>query len=187
MVATKVLKFAMMKIQLLFLILFVICFTELFCFNLPDECKGSYRIAVAHNECVNDYHRWYFDERAGKCCQFAGDCPQGSNNFETRADCEIRCSDQLGPPYYNKLDEKVCSIAMVDKDCYPYTAVDSHGRPRPPIWFYNESIGICQRCASFSGRKNFENRFIDEGSCISTCVASPNIQARWNVRCKNLK
>uniref|UniRef100_L7LSQ7 Putative monolaris n=1 Tax=Rhipicephalus pulchellus TaxID=72859 RepID=L7LSQ7_RHIPC len=76
-------------------------------FLVPAPAKGAssacYSMPSEDEECESDVSKWYYDKNEVKCVNFMyGECPTGSNIFDTEDQCKTACKDAgsgpKGPP-----------------------------------------------------------------------------------------
>ncbi|CDW57127.1 Kunitz BPTI domain containing protein [Trichuris trichiura] len=104
--------------------------------------------------CRAAFTKYYYNKDTKQCETFIyGGCKGNANNFETKAECESRCSVEK--------DGDVCSMP---KDSGPCKA--SHRK-----WFFDAVKKVC-RTFVYGGCKGNGNRFDTKEECQERCVAT---------------
>lgn len=103
--------------------------------------------------CRASMARWFYDTRTGTCNQFTyGGCQGNQNNFETREQCQQRCTNV----------QNICSLPQVSGPCD--AAMEQ--------WYYNQRTDTCERF-TYGGCQGNDNRFDDQQSCEQQCKRAP--------------
>jgi len=124
--------------------------------NQNNSVKNVCRLQVDGGPCSNFQRRWYFD---GEVCQkFTwGGCLGNSNNFISRAKCEIKCNKTEEFPRQN--DKEVCRLEKIHGKCRGFFE----------RFYYNAEKNSCERFI-YSGCGANGNNFVSVDDCTSLCL-----------------
>uniref|UniRef100_A0A915C9J3 Papilin n=1 Tax=Parascaris univalens TaxID=6257 RepID=A0A915C9J3_PARUN len=119
--------------------------------------------------CTDSVTQWYFDASEYVCKQFTyGGCRGNGNRFDTRKQCEKRCS-----PRSQELvainSERVCTLSFEAGRC----------RESQQKWYFDNTVGYC-RMFVYSGCSGNDNRFDSENECMRACSSLASKHAMDN-------
>ncbi|VDK66417.1 unnamed protein product [Anisakis simplex] len=123
-----------------------------------EDEENVCRIERDSGPCTDPVTQWYFDPDEHVCKQFTyGGCRGNGNRFDSREQCEKRCSPQ-SQDLVAIDSERVCML--------PFEA----GRCRESYrkWYFDKAVGYC-RMFVYSGCDGNENRFDTEAECRQAC------------------
>ncbi|XP_057307796.1 low-density lipoprotein receptor-related protein 4-like isoform X3 [Hydractinia symbiolongicarpus] len=113
--------------------------------NETDVCVLPKHYGPCHS--LSKIYRWYFNNATGKCEKFVyGGCGGNRNNFATKYQCQLRCSDNA------------CSYPKDSGHCMAYFL----------RWYYNEKTKRCETFA-YGGCGGNANRFLTKEKCERNC------------------
>ncbi|XP_019882164.2 papilin isoform X4 [Camponotus floridanus] len=124
----------------------------------PEQIEFRTEFCFLHDEhgpCSENQVKWFYDSRDGVCKQFRyGGCQSNGNNFNTREECEYRCTELQDP----------CTLPKVVGPCNGFVKQ----------FYYDQRGDSCDEF-EYSGCQGNKNRFQDRESCERQCRRQPPV------------
>merc|ERR1712096_344655 len=108
--------------------------------------------------CRSLFPKYYYSTRFGKCTKFSySGCGGNSNNFETKKDCEERCTDNVSRTKLSSNSR--CNLPRLEGPC----------RSLFPKYYYSTRFGKCTKF-NYSGCGGNSNNFATKKDCEERCT-----------------
>ncbi|VDM21945.1 unnamed protein product [Hydatigera taeniaeformis] len=125
------------------------------------------RLEMDPGPCFGAILRYAYDEKLGKCVEFAyGGCDGNANNFETLEECERKCVGELEPGTssdggISAVDTTLCHLPHDPGNCYAHIQ----------RWAFDANSGQCVQFI-YGGCGGNANNFETKEACERRCLAN---------------
>ncbi|XP_041092268.1 kunitz-type protease inhibitor 1-like isoform X2 [Polyodon spathula] len=136
--------------------------------RMARPMKHSCEVAPVVGPCRASMPRFFYNSSSGSCQLFIyGGCQGNNNNYQTQAECQAKCSENLPPVPMPMMKQS----AEYKDQCLAEPEVGPC-RAAFPSWYYDSNVQDCLPFI-FGGCGGNLNRYSSAQDCISRCAGGP--------------